>query len=217
MYHKELVDYYYDRISHFITNKKIKELSYEGHSYQDVLNKIIEDGNEYLLVDSYLRYIVHSCQLNDDACKQIYNSLAAIASNDHKFKVNEMTYYFKDIIEELSYIGKDINPSVLVKDQIYIDLINVYSEFYKKIKINTSIGCRDRNILKNTLCIILATCLVDGEFDRCREYCNCLYDNYREFLDFFALQGARWTTGIQNIIEACSISDLCERLKGKIH
>ena len=216
MNNKEKVDYYYNFMLRCARNyteiRDIKSLSYNNQPIKKLLYKIIEDNNEYLLTQDYLRVLVY-CNAGFDFRKTIYDGLASIASNDHQKIIKEMCGHYQFVTSRAICSSKMQYAKMMMKKEDK-DLIYLYN-FYRDYIFKDDNKFYDRTTLSSAIFKILVNCIVDNEKEHFKEYCDCIIKNEVRFVEFLELHGVQ-IAKMNEFFEFYPIKDIVEHLRSKI-
>lgn len=225
----KLVEEYYNKLVKYFKNEgkryglKFKSLSSINCPIKQTLWKIISDNNQYLLTDEYLLMMAKRFVYWDDYRDELYKSLSAIASNDHKCMVREMYSHFNrltvrwDSREKVDYIIALASDDVKKMIDKYNKVEDAIWDNYDNDNDNDK--CKyDGLLLTELLKKVAATCIVDNEIDRFSEYSDTIFsDPYRcaEFLKFYDIDSTFSPSKITDFVEDYTLKELYNHFKNK--
>ena len=218
---QKLVDKYYDQIMKYVRLETcylydIKKLSYNNHSVKALLNKIIEDGNDYLLTDAFSMIMVHINRNSYTFREDIYNRLKAIASNDSYSIVEVMNEYVTWLVG--SYKTKTDPGEIL--DKVLPDDYKFMLDIYKDARSEIWSNLKDYNdnihkeLLFRAIIAVMTNCIIDNEIDKFPLYCNCILANRTRFIEMLIMYGVNIPI-LKYFLEVCPMRDIYERFNGK--
>ncbi len=227
MDNKKLAKKYYRKIMHyaFYTYWFTKHLKYIFERTKEIrvdkndiiyyLEKIIDNGNEYLLTDDYLFNIVSFHKDDYPFFESIPIHLKYLSSNEHEKMVTEMAEFIEYIVTD----RYSDTPHIIVtqEDLIKKNHLNIWEKVLHErwdimygdyVDTDTEVEC-----LLSILYRIAASCIVDNNYVDFDHYTNILKEHSHDILEYFKLNGLSEYT-IHDYFEEVSIIDILKKYEG---
>lgn len=183
----KLVDYYYDKIMHYL--KKSGRDSYLAQETKDRIKlhlvKIINNNLEYLLTDSLIYH------MSDDGV-YLHNCLLFISEKNESKIFNIIYFYFRRIIKEFEKDNEnEYTDSVLLLSD---DIKKALSKYFEAIKLLS-----DDKELKSDIWYyentkfafecLLTLCFINKSMDTFNDKCDKLLKNHFFVIDDLRMNG----------------------------
>ena len=201
---QEKFDYYYNKVMDLrntrnIASSKLNKLfPWEKDAIKSGLKNIINNNYEHLLTDSFLDYIS-----TDSTMGFNYESL----SGDENSVLYLLSFYFQSITGQYTFTPNNINSKFGFVRLLDGELKEATHDLYEYQHKSTEYK------LDNALNCLLAYCFMNQCIDKFKGYCDQIFSNPNELLDYIDLNNFldgpdEWYTFTKNYVN--------EHLNGKI-
>ncbi len=180
-----IVDDYYNKLLSIVhlKHEAIKSLDVNDFRMKEVINDIIESGNEYMLKEEYLYCFVNiACNYNNFKNKLMNLLYNYTVSNKDAVMYSLMSFYH-DILyfNEIDYRYNNLSKIEMFIDNNQIPLLSEIKEqcdiIEKKLNMN------DFFLIRDILFIILSYCVVNGRVEDFNDYCYQYVNHSNEVID----------------------------------
>ena len=228
MDNKKLVKKYYRKLwyftrynfwytSHFkFSLIRGREMKFSKSSIKGHLEKIINDGNDYLLTNAYLFNIetFHSddYHFNEGIC----DHLSYISGNNHEKMITEMAEFL-----EYSVIDRFNDDMHISAYKEHLMDSNHHELWEKVLRVRCDINYgnyvdaeKDYGIIESIIYRVAASCIVDNTYDLFDHYMDILKEHSRDIIEYFKLNGLN-PFRLLDYFEEVSIIDVLKKYEGK--
>lgn len=220
MSHNELVNYYYEKIRKCFEKEmkpqKVKSLSCNNFPVKEVLAKIIEDNNQYLLTDSYLRILAYSCCTWYGERESLYRRLYRIGSNEHIKLVAAMKEYVNRLDDGFNVKHGSIKWILNRLTDEERSLLTTYQDASMVIHRDflDKVDTYHLQLIRKLLLFVAGACIVDNEWNQYSEYARCIIDNREQISEFLVLQDVD-CGNVDVFLEVCPMHNIYYHFKDK--
>ena len=184
------VDEYYNKLL-AIANLKYKDMKSLSLNYdiKDIIKRVINAGNEFILAEEYLYCFVLRALDSDNFNDVLAVSLRYFTTNDQNKIIDKLV----DLYDEIYYINElDIFYNNLTKlgDFIEKDKIPLLGEFRGiNNSIDDDLNTSDYFLIRDVVSMILAYCVLNKKEESFIEYCTPYIEHPEVIIETLLLNG----------------------------
>ncbi len=188
MNREEKIKYYYERLL-YVLNKSpyFDDITFIGKnsSIVNVISKIVNLNNDYLLTDGYMYYVIKksACTNYNVFKKNLLDNLSILVRNNREELAIEMSYYFSStrIDYELQKFLNDKEKKLLEEENASVS---------KSCRLHDWISDKRNGVIETHLLIAYAgKTILDQTFDDYKDIADAIATNPNSLLDELQFKG----------------------------